>query len=291
MPDDAPLENFLRGDDAVTRAYRAGSSQAPPAELDQTILKLAEDEAAKRTPMRRWEWPFAAAAVVVLSVSAVLSLREQPATQPALMREMVPASPPADSVAATPPPVAAMAPSRQEEAKSEVRAAKPQSALSENYMLADSATAEQDDAAITAAPQAVEPARKEALRSRAGSVSEAEAPAASAGFAAQVAREESAEPAPAPLGETQKIDRLIAHVRDMRDVQFIISGETLTAERAADRLERQRSKFGDQIKTAEDFIRLCVPPSDGVRYAGGTERTLAEVLREELKQVMSAPKE
>lgn len=290
-PDDVPLENFLRGDDALTRAYRAGTRDEPPADLDRAVLKLAQDEATKKSRIRRWEWPFAAAAVLVLSFSAVLSLRENPSVQPALSETAALSTTEESEVVASPPAIASVAPSRREEAQAESRVARPKAAPPSNYMLEEQASAEQDDAAPTAPQTARSPMAKETMRSRAGSAANAPAPAREAGFADNATQAESGELSAGVLSETQKIDRLIEHVREMKGVHFARDGEAQTAEQTAHRLEQQHLAAGNQIQTAEDFIRICAPPSDLARYPNEAERQLADVLREELGRLNIAPKE
>lgn len=74
---------YLRGDSAVSRAYRRASKDVPPAALDERIL------AESRKTVRRggispfgsdWRAPLAVAAVVVLSVVLVLFMGEQGVT-------------------------------------------------------------------------------------------------------------------------------------------------------------------------------------------------------------------
>ena len=69
-------------DPVLDRAYAAGASQEPPAHLDAAILAAARREvgARPRRPgplLRAWRTPVAIAAVLVLSVSVVLLMREE----------------------------------------------------------------------------------------------------------------------------------------------------------------------------------------------------------------------
>ncbi len=68
-------------DPQLDAAYRAGAESAPPARLDDLIRAAARREAGSGPrPLavrRRWQMPLALAAVLVLSVSVVTTMREQ----------------------------------------------------------------------------------------------------------------------------------------------------------------------------------------------------------------------
>lgn len=70
----------LPGDDALTRIYRTGAKDMPPAHLDAAILARASRALAPRSFIQRWAIPASIAAVLVLSVSVVLQIsqREEP---------------------------------------------------------------------------------------------------------------------------------------------------------------------------------------------------------------------
>ena len=80
-PHDARLDEYLKGDSPLTRAYRQAATDQPPRKLDALIL----DEAARAVKRRggfspfgsRWSMPLAAAAMVVLSVGLVLLMSQQ----------------------------------------------------------------------------------------------------------------------------------------------------------------------------------------------------------------------
>jgi hypothetical protein len=93
---DETLDEYLRGDSEVSRAYRATASESPPAALDARIL--AEARGHRRfTPFgNRWVMPLAAAAVVVLSVGLVTFMSERGAV-PELPAPAETASAPAPS--------------------------------------------------------------------------------------------------------------------------------------------------------------------------------------------------
>jgi hypothetical protein len=93
-------------------AYRAGAAEAPPSRLDAAIRAAARRAAGNRPrPLagsRRWRLPFAMAAVLVLSVSLTLMLREQGAGR--LDTSMPAAQTPPPATVRPGPPAAAEAP-------------------------------------------------------------------------------------------------------------------------------------------------------------------------------------
>ncbi|HMD27391.1 MAG TPA: hypothetical protein VKH13_02380 [Steroidobacteraceae bacterium] len=68
-PDD--LEDYLRGDSALSRQYRRESAPLPPHALDRRVLKLFSKEVHGKPP---WLAPLAFAASVLLSVALVLAI-------------------------------------------------------------------------------------------------------------------------------------------------------------------------------------------------------------------------
>lgn len=79
-PDDRELEEFLAGNGATSRGWRAaaGSESAPP-ELDRAVLDFAQAElvaAQRRRP--RWQRPLAIAASLVLASGILLALMRDP---------------------------------------------------------------------------------------------------------------------------------------------------------------------------------------------------------------------
>jgi hypothetical protein len=74
------LDDYLKGDSAVSRAYRGGDDVAPPPAVDVAIrAAAAEAVSVRRSAFQRWRVPLAAAAAVVVSVTvAVLVEREGP---------------------------------------------------------------------------------------------------------------------------------------------------------------------------------------------------------------------
>jgi hypothetical protein len=79
QPDD--LEEYLRGDTALSRRYRRESAPAPPHALDRRVLRLsrqAERTAQRLSPCLQ---PLAFAACVLLSVALVLAMVFGPAAR------------------------------------------------------------------------------------------------------------------------------------------------------------------------------------------------------------------
>jgi hypothetical protein len=86
-PDD--LEEYLRGDSALSRQYRRESAPAPPHALDRRVLKFSREaqgaqapSAGSRTPRAGAPYlaPLAFAASVLLSVALVLAIAFGPQT-------------------------------------------------------------------------------------------------------------------------------------------------------------------------------------------------------------------
>jgi hypothetical protein len=61
--------------------------------------------------------------------------------------------------------------------------------------------------------------------------------------------------------EADKIQYLISSVEVLKGARFIRNGKVYDAGRAAEHLRLKLKATGDQIKTAEDFIRLCASRS------------------------------
>jgi len=104
-PDDQLLDDFLAGRSPVGKAYRDAAHESTPPALDEAVLREAHEQMlqppAAVTPnqdhFRDRRWPFALAAVLVLSFSTLMLLREEQAKEqatilpPAVAPEAVPA--------------------------------------------------------------------------------------------------------------------------------------------------------------------------------------------------------
>ncbi|HSW14808.1 MAG TPA: hypothetical protein VLI06_18330 [Solimonas sp.] len=92
-PDDSLLEDFLAGRSRVGKAYREAAQESAPPEIDQAILRMAHEEALQppaaaprdQDHFRDRRWPYGLAAVVVLSFSTLLLIREDPVARKAVM--------------------------------------------------------------------------------------------------------------------------------------------------------------------------------------------------------------
>lgn len=108
-PDDQLLDDFLAGRSPVGKAYRDAAHESAPPALDEAVLREAHEQMlqppAAVTPnqdhFRDRRWPFALAAVLVLSFSTLMLLREEQAKEQAAILPL-PAAPealPAESAA------------------------------------------------------------------------------------------------------------------------------------------------------------------------------------------------
>jgi hypothetical protein len=79
-PDD--LEEYLRGDSALSRQYRSESAPAPPHALDRRVLKFSREAQGGHVPRAGAPYlaPLAFAASVLLSVALVLAIVFAPQT-------------------------------------------------------------------------------------------------------------------------------------------------------------------------------------------------------------------
>jgi hypothetical protein len=73
MPDE--LDEYLRGDSALSRQYRRESTPVPPHALDRSVLNAALRSAISKAPLQSQSLaPLAFAASVLLSVALVLAM-------------------------------------------------------------------------------------------------------------------------------------------------------------------------------------------------------------------------
>lgn len=77
--DDRLLDEYLRGDSPLSRAYRETGREEPPAHLDAAILAQAEAAVGTRRKPR-WFMPLSLAATVVLSIGVVLLMSREGVT-------------------------------------------------------------------------------------------------------------------------------------------------------------------------------------------------------------------
>lgn len=262
-PNDRELEQYLKGDSALSRRYRDASRESAPPELDETVLARARAEARRKPRANRWLASVALAASLVLGVNLAWNLYE---AQPVPVEQ--------DAVARRSEPAPASAPP-----------AAPEQRAPEAAPASKAEAARQDRAAAAVAERKARVAARENEMMQLQARDEAARGAATAPRAADFP----------PATEAQKIERLIVFVAGLQDAVFIRDGTAHTPEQAAAELRNRLAAAGDRVVTAHDFIRLCashaVLGSEAyqVRYADGRTRTAEDVLREFLGMMEGAP--
>jgi hypothetical protein len=99
-----------------------------------------------------------------------------------------------------------------------------------------------------------------------------------------------------PLTESEKTDRLILFVRNLKGAVFIRNGGEHTPEAAADHLQMKREKAGSRIKTARDFIDKIATKSSvsgtyyTIRFPNGKVFSCQMVLNNELRKMEEGKK-
>jgi hypothetical protein len=89
--------------------------------------------------------------------------------------------------------------------------------------------------------------------------------------------------------EGAKIQYLISSVEVLKGAKFIRNGKDYDARRAGDHLRLKLKAAGDQIKTAEDFIRFCASRSSvsgepyRIRFSDGVTIEAEVFFRNRLK--------
>lgn len=78
--DDRLLDEYLRGDSPLSRAYRETGREEPPAHLDAAILAQAKAMVGARRSKPRWFMSLSLAATVVLSIGVVLLMSREGVT-------------------------------------------------------------------------------------------------------------------------------------------------------------------------------------------------------------------
>lgn len=96
--------------------------------------------------------------------------------------------------------------------------------------------------------------------------------------------------------EKNKIEFLISSVETLQGAKFIRNGSEYEGKAAADHLRMKLKMAGREIKTADDFIRLCASKSyiSGtpylIRFSDGKTIEAEVYFREKLKEYPPAPK-
>ena len=94
-----------------------------------------------------------------------------------------------------------------------------------------------------------------------------------------------------PPSEADKIAKLITHIREMKDTQFVRNGKAYDGNAAADHIQAKYDRVNDQIKTAREFIEKCASKSERsgdaykIRFKDGTERTASGYLNSQLDAI------
>jgi len=99
------------------------------------------------------------------------------------------------------------------------------------------------------------------------------------------------------LTEKEKIEALIAHVKDMKDAKFVRNDKEYDAGSAARFLRYKWDDLDAQVKTASDFIEKVASFSATtgkpylIRFKNGTQIQSDKYLREALQKLDKAPGE
>lgn len=272
--DDRELEQYLSGGRPLSRRYREASRETAPPQLDEIVLAEARAAAARKPRLNRWLTPIALAATVMLGVNLAWNLREHagPAPQPVPAGGNGPGNAPETQAkvetSRSPPPAGATAapPAMRRDSKTPGAAA-PAVAPPDPPMATALAAAEQERAARTD------------LAEQRMSAADAERDRAEA---------KTATPA---LSESAKIELLLDYLLRLKNAGFIRNGAEHGAEEAVSHLRMKRDAAGDRVRTASDFIDCCATGSAvsgepyRLRFADGRVRPVAEVLREQLREI------
>jgi hypothetical protein len=96
--------------------------------------------------------------------------------------------------------------------------------------------------------------------------------------------------------EKKKIEFLISSVENLKGAKFIRNGSEYDGKKAAEHLRMKLQKAGDNVQTADDFIRLCASKSfiTGkpymIRSSDGKTIKSEEYFRKKLKEYYSTVK-
>lgn len=97
------------------------------------------------------------------------------------------------------------------------------------------------------------------------------------------------------LTESQKVERLIAYLRNLDGAVFIRNGSEHSNTEAADHLQTKWEKHRNEVHTAVEFIEELASASGltgedyTIRFKDGSVRTTRDVLLEELKRLEQQP--
>jgi hypothetical protein len=211
-------------DAQLAGAYRAAAGEMPPAPLDDALRAAARREVGSGPQPRlpAWRMPLSLAAVVLLSVTVVLMMRDEGRDplplpdRPPAVREAVP---PAGGTVAAPPSPAAAVPPGSAVATTPAQSPAPRRALARE---AESAVAPQ---AVPVAPAA----SREALPAAAPRALLRAAPMASAPEPAAVAADRAGGPKP-PSALWQDLDGELPEPWIRRWIELRRAGQTADAE-------------------------------------------------------------
>jgi hypothetical protein len=95
--------------------------------------------------------------------------------------------------------------------------------------------------------------------------------------------------------EAVKIQHLISVIETLKGAKFIRNGKAFDAKTAADHLRFKLKAAGDQVKTAEDFIRLCGTKSSisgqpyRIGFSDGSTVEASVFFRNKLKSFTNLP--
>jgi hypothetical protein len=95
----------------------------------------------------------------------------------------------------------------------------------------------------------------------------------------------------AELSERQKIEALLASLKDIPGAVFVRNGTDYTADEAVDHLRRKQTAAGQRVKTAEDFITCCASGSSSsgepyrIKFPDGRIMNSADYFRAKLNEL------
>lgn len=298
-PDDRELQDYLKGDGRLSRAYRKASAETTPPLLDEAILARSRAELKRKPDWSRALAPYALAASLLLGVNLAWNVyQERPLPPTAVMSDSVEAGAPAPNIGAR---TGATAEARQAPAAKKAPSA-PAPANGELALADRAAAAPASAPGIPAAAKSKARAEAEAEADSAGGARERQsmtAPTAARSAATPAAAESNIAAPQASAGagsqpaltEEQKIDRLIEFIGALDGAAFIRNGKEHSPQDAVEHLRLKRRKAGTRVRTAEEFIERCATRSSisgddyQIRFADGRTESAATVLRRRLGEL------